>query len=157
MATVQEVVTAIRSLRAHLTLPPSQRAPVTVIPNHEEMRQLLRSQERGIAALAMAAELELLGAGAPAPENCLTSACAGAQVFLHVPGNVDVQREIERIENRMQELRQDVERSERKLETPQFLENAPEHVVHGERERLTEATEALEQLEARHQVLSALV
>jgi len=157
MATVQEVVTAIRSLRAHLTLPPSQRAPVTVIPNHEEMLALLRSQERGIAALAMAAELELLGAGAPAPENCLTSTCAGAQVFLHVPGSVDLEAEVKRNEDKMRDLREDAARSERKLANPQFVGNAPEHVVHGERERLTKATEALEQLEARHQALSALM
>ena len=157
MATVQEVVTAIRTLRAALTLPPSQRAPVTIIANDHETLELLSSQERGIAALGMADELELLGPGAAAPGNCLTGACAGAQVFLHVPGSVDLQAEVKRIEDKMRDLREDAEKSERKLANPQFVENAPEHVVEQERERLAEATEALAQLDAREKALSSLL
>ncbi|GAH45596.1 unnamed protein product, partial [marine sediment metagenome] len=154
---VQEVVTVIRTLRAALTLPPSQRAPVTIIANDHETLELLSSQERGIAALGMADELELLGPGAAAPGNCLTGACAGAQVFLHVPGSVDLKAEVKRIEDKMRDLREDAEKSERKLANPQFVENAPEHVVEQERERLAEATEALAQLDAREKALSSLL
>jgi valyl-tRNA synthetase len=157
MGMVQQVVTAARSLRAALTLPPSQRAAVTVIANDEGTLELLRSQERGIAALAMAGKLELLETGSAAPENCLTAACAGAQVFLHVPGSVDVAAEVERIQKKMDELGGDAEKSERKLGDPQFVENAPEHVVEQERQRLAEASEALEQLEGRREALKSLL
>jgi len=157
MGAVQEVIGEIRGLRADLTLPPSQRAPVTVIANDPEMLELLETQERGIAALGMAEELALLPAGDDPPADCLTSACAGAQVFLQVPGSVDVEAEVKRIEANLDMLRADGERSEKKLSNPKFIENAPEDVVQLERERLAETSEALQQLQARHQALSDLL
>jgi len=157
MADVQEVVGAIRGLRADLTLPPSQRAPVTVVANDDETLELFEAQERGIAALGMAERLELLGPGSDPPSNCLTSACAGAQVFLHVPGSVDVEAEVRRIETNLDKLRMDAERSEKKLANPKFVENAPKEVVQLERDRLAETSEALQQLQARHQALSDLL
>ena len=59
--------------------------------------------------------------------------------------------------DRCDKLRAVGERSEKKLSNPKFIENAPEDVVQLERERLAETSEALQQLQARHQALSDLL
>ncbi|MCD6359911.1 MAG: valine--tRNA ligase, partial [Armatimonadetes bacterium] len=157
MAGVQQVVSDIRTLRAALTLPPQQRAAVTVVAGDDDALELLRSQAEGISALGMVDELTLLPPGSEAPDNCLVAAGADAQVFLHVPGDVDVAAEIARLDRDMEKLADSVQQSERKLGNPKFTENAPGEVVEKERIRLAEAQEALEQLRERREALQALL
>ncbi|MGD9497026.1 MAG: valine--tRNA ligase [Armatimonadota bacterium] len=157
MAQVQGTVTAIRALRAALTLPPSQRAPVTIIADDAAALALLQAQRRGLRALAMVSDLELLAPGASAPDNCLVATAPGAQVFLHVPGSVDVGGEIERIERQIADIARGIAQSEQKLGNPRFVENAPAEIVRRERERLAEAQEKLAQLRERREALAGLV
>jgi hypothetical protein len=126
-------------LRAALKLSPSQRAQVTIIASDDVGLDFMRAQERGIASLGMVSELDLLEPGASHPHNCLSATSHGSQVFLHVPWGVDIAGEGRRIEDKMRDLRQDVERSEKKLANPKFIENAPQEVVQRERERYAEA------------------
>jgi valyl-tRNA synthetase len=157
MGEVQGVVTAIRTLRAALTLAPSQRAPVTIIADDDERRALLQSQRGGISGLAMVSELELLGPGAAVPANCLAATAPGAQVFLHVPGGVDVAAELARVDRQIAAVEGDRARSEKKLGNEQFVANAPAEIVAQERERLAESQEKLAQLRERRAALEGLV
>ncbi len=157
MAAVQDVVGDIRGLRAALTLPPQQRAPVTVIAGDSETLELLRAQAAGLSRLGMVDELAILEPGAEAPDNCLVEAGTDAQVFLGVPGSVDVAAEVARIDKDMGKLAKDVGAGEKKLGNPKFTDNAPEDVVEEQRRRLAENQEALGQLQERRDALSKLV
>lgn len=157
MGELQATVTAIRTLRAVLTLPPAQRAPVTIIADDADALALLDAQRPGLRGLAMIGELALFGPGSAAPDNCLAATVPGAQVFLHVPGSVDVGGEIERIDRQIADVEGDIARSERKLGNPQFVENAPAEVVERERERLAESQEKIARLRERRETLQDLV
>ncbi len=156
MSHFQEAVGAIRALRATLTLPPSQRAAVTIIPDDADSLDLLRSQEQGLIALAMISELELLETDSAEPENCLAAGAAGARIFLQVPGSVDIGGEIERIDGQIADIKQDIARSEGKLGNEQFVQNAPDEIVERERERLAESREKITQLKERREALARL-
>jgi valyl-tRNA synthetase len=149
----QATVTAIRGLRAALTVPPSQRAPVTVIADNADALELLRSQRGGLMSLAMVSELELLEAGSQAPEQCLATTAPGAQVFLHVPGSVDLGEELARLDRQIAEIQGDMRKSEGKLGNEQFVANAPAEIVQRERERLAESQEKIAQLHERRETL----
>jgi len=157
MAELQRTVTAIRTLRAALTLSPSQRAPVTIIADDADAVALLEAQRRGLRGLAMVDELTLLEPGSAAPDNCLAATAPGAQVFLHVPGSVDVRGEVGRIDRQIADIEGDIAQSEGKLGNPQFVENAPAEIVERERERLADAEEKLGQLRERRAALAGLV
>lgn len=157
MAVVQDVVGEIRSLRAALKLAPQQRAAVTVIADDIATLELLQEQARSIEALAGVSELELLAPGATAPEGCLVAPLAQAQVFLHVPGDVDVAAEVARLERDIERLQQDVSACERKLANPGFTANAPEDIVEKERARLADGLEALRQLRERRDALTRML
>jgi len=134
MREFQATVGAIRGLRAALTVPPSQRAPVTIIGDDASTVELLEAQRTGLRNLAMISELELLEPGSAAPEECLATTAPGAQVFLHVPGSVDLGEEIERLERQVAEIEGDMRKSEGKLGNEKFVANAPEEIVQRERE-----------------------
>jgi len=157
MGLVQEMVGGIRVLRAALTLSPQQRAPVTIIAGDAGTLELLEDQAQGLSALGMVDELTLLASGAAAPDECLVATVAGAQVFLHVPGSVDVAAEVARIDKDLAKLAGDVGVSEKKLGNPKFMDNAPAEVVEQQRQRLAENQEALAQLQERREALSGLM
>jgi valyl-tRNA synthetase len=156
MREFQATVGAIRTLRAALTLPPSQRAPVTIIGDDADSLGLLQTQEEGLTSLAMISELEMLNPGSRAPEDCLAATAPGAQVFLHVPGSVDLGEEIERLDNAIADIEGDMRKSEGKLGNDQFVENAPEEIVQRERNRLAESKEKIAQLRERRETLEGL-
>ncbi|MFO8081151.1 MAG: valine--tRNA ligase [Armatimonadota bacterium] len=156
MRQFQGTVGAIRTLRAALTLPPSQRAPVTIIGDDASSLGLLQAQERGLRNLAMISELEMPEPGSEAPENCLAATAPGAQVFLHVPGSVDLGEEIERLDRQIADIEGDMRKSEGKLGNEQFVENAPEEIVERERERLAQSQEKIAQLRERRETLAGL-
>ncbi|MGC9318466.1 MAG: valine--tRNA ligase [Armatimonadota bacterium] len=156
MSALQGTVTAIRSLRAALTLPPSQRAPVTIIGDDADTLGLLERQKRGLKSLAMVDELTLLDPGSEPPQDCLAAPAPGSQVFLHVPGSVDVEDEIRRLEGQIAEIEANIEQSRGKLDNPQFVENAPDDIVQRERRRLAESQEKLGQLQERRETLAGL-
>ncbi|MFW5866677.1 MAG: valine--tRNA ligase [Armatimonadota bacterium] len=156
MREFQATVSAIRTLRAALTLPPSQRAPVTIVGDDADGLGLLQDQGAGLKNLAMISELELLEPGSEAPENCLAATAPGAQVFLHVPGSVDLSEEIERLDRQIAEIEGDMRKSEGKLGNEQFVANAPGEIVERERERLAESQEKIAQLRERRETLSEL-
>jgi valyl-tRNA synthetase len=157
MGLVQEMVGGIRVLRAALTLSPQQRAPVTIIAGDAGMLELLENQAQGLSALGMVDDLTLLASGAAAPDDCLVATVAGAQVFLHVPGSVDVAAEVARIDKDLARLAGDVGVSEKKLGNPKFTDNAPAEVVEQQRQRLADNQEALAQLQERREALSGLM
>ncbi|NLO07520.1 MAG: valine--tRNA ligase [candidate division WS1 bacterium] len=152
----QGIVTAVRTLRAALTLPPSQRAPMTIIADDEETLELLQAQQAGLRNLGMISELELLSSGAAGPENSLAATAPGAQVFLQVPGSVDIGDELSRLDRQIAEIEGDMRKSEGKLGNEQFVANAPEEIVARERERLTESQEKIAQLRERRDTLAGL-
>ncbi len=153
MRQFRATVTGIRGLRAALTVPPSQRAPVTIIADNPDALELLRSQQGGLMSLAMVSELELLEAGAQAPEQCLATTAPGAQVFLHVPGSVDLGEELARLDRQIAEIEGDMRKSEGKLGNEQFVANAPAEIVQRELERLAESREKIVQLRERRETL----
>jgi len=157
MRQLQATVARIRTLRAALTLPPSQRVPVTIIADSASDLGLLQNQQEALKSLAMIDELTLLEPGSEAPDNCLAAAAPGSQVFLHVPGSVDVEGEVERIDSQIEEIEANMARSRGKLDNPQFVENAPAEIVERERQRLAESEEKLQQLRQRRETLQELV
>ncbi len=134
---------------------------MTIIAGDADGLALLSAQRQGLAGLAMISDLELLEPGAAAPYNCLVATAPGAQVFLHVPGTVDVSAEVERLDGQIADVSADIERSGKKLGNPlgnpQFVGNAPEDIVQRERERLADSEEKLGQLRERRAALAGLV
>ncbi len=137
---VRQAVGAIRALRADADLAPSQTIPVHV---GGEARAALLA-EREVAGSLARAELE----GAPPRGAALTQVAPGLELKLPFEGLVDEAEWRDKQRRRLEKLRSDRERSERKLANGKFTANAPEAVVAEERRRLAEAGDLIERIEA---------
>ncbi len=156
MRLLQTVITQIRALRAELKINPGQPADVTVIAPNDEDISLLDNHQEAIAALATVEELNLATAPAEPPQDALSALSEDMQIYLHLPGTLDVEEEIERIRRESDELEKLRKRSVGKLQNSDFLNKAPEQVVNNERKKLAEFDRDLKKLRDQIKLLSTV-
>jgi valyl-tRNA synthetase len=130
-ALLQQAVSAVRQLRTEANLPTSQ--AITV---HAEgaAAPLLAEQAPVFESLARAT-LSLEAVSGPA----LAQALPELVIYLPFAGNIDIDEWRARQQRRLTELQKSIAASERKLDNPRFVQNAPAAVVDEERRRLAEA------------------
>jgi valyl-tRNA synthetase len=78
------------------------------------------------------------------------------KVLIPMAGLIDKEAELARLDKELGKLQQDVERTEKKLSNPSFVDKAPEAVVQKERDKLAEAQSALAKLQEQAQKIRAL-
>jgi len=138
--TILKVITAIRNMRGELNVPPGERLSARVICRRGDVRQGLEQQAEYIRALARLSELETLPAG-ERPRQSAATVVEEMEVFLRLGGILNFQEEINRLEKAGRKAAAEIEKIEKKLGNPQFLERAPEEIVEKERGRLRELRE----------------
>ena len=146
------IVRAIRNLRAELHIEAAR--PVDAVLDAPGIRSWVGEEESTIRALANTGPLTLASDGSPpAFQGTVTAVLGEASVTLRLHGLVDLDKERFRLEKEMREAQAHIDRIRTNLDRGDFLKQAPEEVVEGERERLA----TLEERHARiEQVLSRL-
>ncbi|MGH8869581.1 MAG: valine--tRNA ligase [Actinomycetes bacterium] len=143
---LQRVVTEIRRFRSDQGVKPMQRVPArlvgldgTLLGQHEESLRVLARLDPPADAFSPTASL-------PA---------AGLEVELDLSGAIDVAAERRRLDKDLAAAQKEQAQAQAKLENPQFLEKAPEHVVATIRERLATAEQDAERIRRRKEALPA--
>jgi valyl-tRNA synthetase len=148
---VQELVGAIRTIRAEYGVPPGQpvRAAVT---GESPATRIALEQERGtITRLAKLSRLTL----GDSPERIGGHAVLsdGTAVFVPLGDAIDVGRECGRLGSEVERLARLVHSQEQKLGNQQFVSRAPQEVVERERQKLTTWKEQREVLARKRELL----
>jgi len=142
---VQELVRAVRNLRAAQDIDPRQKLPAMLVS--ESRAHLLRAQAPAIAALAgLDAHHLTIAESLPArPEGHLALVVGPVEAYLPLAGLADLGDQRARLQRDLAEAEAQVQRLEGLLSGP-FAEKAPAGVVHKERERLAAIKETAEKL-----------
>ncbi len=135
--TATGIVSAIRSLRTDLNVPPGRRGHVILrVPDEAQRLALVADAER-IALLAKLENVKVVVAGEdPSPAGV---AMAGTvEIFLLMAGLVDLEKERDRLAKELAKVDGFIVGSRRKLGNDKFTQRAPAEVVDREKELLTE-------------------
>ncbi|RME07289.1 MAG: valine--tRNA ligase, partial [Anaerolineae bacterium] len=132
---VQEIVRAIRNLRAEKNVKPGLRIPALFATG--ERAELLRREARNIAALAHldAERLQIADALPEKPEGHIALVVGAVEIYLPLAELVDPAEERARLEKELAEAESQIQRLEKLLASP-FSEKAPPPVVQKERDKL---------------------
>ena len=152
MARLQELISAIRTIRSEMNVPP-----------HKQARALIRAEDTGIKELVTRHQLffrELAkvevtcGPEVERPPRAPRMILEGAEVFLPLEGLIDLEKERARLEKELAEVQRLLEASQRKLENEQFLERAPREIVEKEKAKAEELRERAERLRRNLELLA---
>jgi valyl-tRNA synthetase len=151
---IQELVVAVRNLRAESGLQPGKQVPVVIRSDAEQLDLIHRLADQ-IKPLARISDLTLARDGSR-PQVAASAVVHGAEVFLPLEGLVDLDEERARLAREAAKLLSDLEGTKKKLRNRDFLDKARPEIVEKERARLASLEETLEKLKRAQESLKAV-
>jgi valyl-tRNA synthetase len=147
---VVDLVTAIRSVRAEMNIPPATLTPLVLAGASAETRGRAERWNDVVKRLARLADISF---AASAPEGAVQLLVRGEVAALPLKGVIDFSAEKARLDKELAKADADIKRVDAKLANEKFVANAPEEIVEEEKEkreaavaRKTKILEALERL-----------
>jgi valyl-tRNA synthetase len=146
-ALIQEIVRAIRNLRAEKSVAPAKRIAATFVAGEKE--NLIKEQSSTIASLAGLdpSLFTILPSLKTKPADSLALVIGSVEIYIPLGGMVDLADEKSRLEKELKEAESQIARLE-KLLSSDFADKAPASVVAKEREKLAAFKETAEKLKA---------
>jgi len=151
MALLQEVVTAIRSIRSRMNVPPSKYSDL-VVRCDDVQASFLKNHGDLLKSLARIGEMTL-GASIEKPGQSATAVVGGMEIYILLGGLVDLDQEKERMGKRINEINRLITGINGKLSNDNFVKRAPEQVVEKERSNLKKLTEEFDKVTANLEML----
>ena len=133
---VVEAISLIRTVRAEMNVPPGALLPL--IANGADAETAARLARHGELIQRMA-RLSGIERDVPSPKGAMQIVLGETILALPLAGVIDVAKERARLKREVERLASDIEKIERKLGDPGFLEKAPPEVVETQHERRAEA------------------
>ncbi|MGK9167597.1 valine--tRNA ligase [Inquilinus limosus] len=142
---VIRLISAIRTIRSEMNVPPAAELTATLRDAAAETKRRLDTHGALIRRLARLASIEVSDA---VPEKGAAQAVIDeSTLVLPLAGIIDLDKERARLTKEIEKNATEVEKIDRKLGNAQFLEKAPDEVVEEQRERRAEAQVAIERLQ----------
>ncbi|MGA8902521.1 valine--tRNA ligase [Bradyrhizobium sp.] len=149
---VVDLVTAIRSVRAEMSIPPSTMTSLVLSGASAETKERAPRWNDVIKRMARLADISFADG---APEGSVQLLVRGEVASLPLKGVIDLSAEKARLDKELAKADADIKRVDAKLANEKFVANAPEEVVEEEKEKREAASarkakilEALERLKS---------
>ncbi len=139
MREVQNVVSAVRTVRGQYTIHPAAELKVTVNAGSDKFGEMLPMMEFLAKAKFTFANVR--------PKVSAASMASGLEVFVDLDGLVDMAAERTRVEKRVEKVEQTIAGVQKRLSNTEFVSSAPGHIVDGARRQLHENEKELKMLQ----------
>src|SRR5450631_2797813 len=147
---VVDLVTAIRSVRAEMNIPPATLTPLLLAGASAETKGRAQRWNDVVKRMARLADISFADT---APEGAVKLLVRGEVAALPLKGVIDLKAEKARLDKELAKADADIKRVDAKLTNEKFVANAPEEIVEEEKEKREAAVarkarivEALERL-----------
>jgi valyl-tRNA synthetase len=151
---VQELVSAVRTIRAEYGVQPGQAVRAVVTGADESALAALGEEQATVMRLAKLSELSFDESAERVGGHSVLS--DGTAVFVPLGDTIDVGRECSRLGSEVDRLIRLVESQEKKLGNQQFVSRAPTDVVERERQKLSTWKEQREVLLKKRELLGCV-
>jgi valyl-tRNA synthetase len=149
-----DLVTAIRSVRADMSIPPAAKAALLVVaPDAEHGAEL----DNNIAALERLARCDGWKAVVTLPADAVQILVGGREYGLPLGDLIDLHAEAARLTREQSRLAGEIKRLEGKLSNDRFVANAAAEIVEAERAKLAEYLAEAETVAAAHARIAGIL
>ncbi|XP_047333712.1 valine--tRNA ligase, chloroplastic/mitochondrial 2 isoform X2 [Impatiens glandulifera] len=141
----QAMTRAIRNVRAEYSVEPAKRISASVVANSEVLQYV--SAEKEVLALLSRLDLQNVHFTVSPPGDANQSihlvVGEGLEAYLPLADMVDVSSEVKRISKRLEKMQGEYNAIVARLNSPSFIEKAPEDIIRGVQEKEAEAKEKI--------------
>jgi valyl-tRNA synthetase len=146
MKKVQDVVRAVRNIRAKFNIPPRKELPVLVSAADGETATQLENLAALIKSQAYVVDLTV-GCNAEKPQQSAAEVLEGVQVYVPLSGLMDVEVEKKRIAKELEAKEKGLLGINNKLQNQEFIRKAPKEIVEREEVRKEELVRQIRELQ----------
>jgi valyl-tRNA synthetase len=133
---LQNIISAVRSIRGEMNVPPSKDTELHVRVAGSEHSILIHRHEAYVKRLGKISMLHV-GYDIPRPPYSASGVVNGNELYIPLKGIIDLDIERKRIGKEIERLEKAIIGVEKKLLNEQFLSRAPQEVIQKEKEKLT--------------------
>jgi len=152
MKLVMEIITAIRTIRSEMTVPPSKKANVLIQNNSEKYKDILNRNSEYIISLAKIENLTI-DKNIKKPDLSATAVVENLQIYIPLEGLIDIDKEKQRLEKEIGNFEGRLKAVQGKLHNPNFVKRAPKNIVEHERNKERSYKDSLELLKKNYEKL----
>jgi valyl-tRNA synthetase len=152
---VKTFISGVRRIRSEMDIPPGKPLSLLLQNASDNDRLLYNDNQSFIDTLAKIETIEWLAETDEAPESAI-ALVGEMKILIPLAGLIDKDAELARLEKEIGKLQINVDKTTSKLVNKSFVDKAPAAVVEKERERLTEMSKAIEQLQEQAEKIRAL-
>ena len=143
---VQELVSAIRNIRAEMNVSPAKAIHLVLKSVDEIELETLEANKGFLCSLAKVEKLEF-GKDIVKPEGAGFRVAGKTEVYVPLADLLDVEAEIAKIKPQIEKIKKDLEKVQSKLADERFTSKAPAHILDRERKIEAEYLDKLNKLE----------
>lgn len=144
---LKKLIVEIRNVRTKMNVHPSKKSKLLIVKN--QMEKEIKEAEEFLLKLGFANGIEFILNEKEAPANSISIVVDDLKVFIPFEDLVDIKEEIARLEGEKKRLEAEVERGEKMLSNPGFVNKAPEKKINEEKEKLANYKQMLETVSKR--------
>jgi valyl-tRNA synthetase len=147
MKLVTDIITGVRNIRGEMDLPPSLQLKVEFQAEDAADRATVNTHRDLIINLARVSELTTREPGRR-PTAAATAIIEAGTIFVPLEGIIDLDKERERLEKRINKVNADLAPVIKKLNNEDFLNKAPQKIVANVQDKQAQLQQTLAKLEA---------
>ena len=152
MTVLQELITSIRAIRSRMNIAPSKNVDLK-IKCSKDQSDLISQNKKLFMALAKIDSYDH-GPYMERPPQSATAVVHGMELYIPLDGLVDLDKEKMQLEKRKIKIEGLLIGIDKKLSNKQFINNAPENVVDGERKKGVNLRDELTKINSNLEILS---
>jgi valyl-tRNA synthetase len=154
MLALQNVIRSVRNIRAEMNVAPKKPIDMLIKTASDYETKIFEANQNYIERFCNPASLKI-GTDIQTPEKSVSAVISGADIFLPLSGLINIDDEVSRLTKELGKMNAEVDRVEKKLSNPRFVDKAPEQVVNQEREKQADYLQKRDKLQARIAELQA--
>jgi valyl-tRNA synthetase len=124
-----EIITSVRNLRNSVNMSPKEEVEIRLYTDDESLAKYYFKSRGFFKELANVKSGEIKDKSVERPAKSVMKATGHTEVFLPLDGVIDLESFIDKLKRDQVKAQKDVDKMDKKLKNPKFIENAPDDVI----------------------------
>ena len=144
---LKEIIIGVRNIRANMNVHPSKKSELIFVTKTD--KDLIEKSEIFLKKLAFGENIKIQDSKEGISENAVSILTDNIELYIPFEELVDIEEEHKRLEEEKKKVLAEIERAEKMLSNPGFINKAPESKINEEKAKLSKYQDMLKNIEER--------